>query len=162
MTRQEINNISQKKQDEILKAIRKIGCPVSVKEISKRVPLEYKDVRRQFENLRIKNKIQRTHKVGNEYMYIDNTKGYGTKMERILEVHDQGIWPDEIEKAKRSATVGTVFMYVDGEGRKRKTKVVDNSRTHVCLFSNGQAYTWADVARCLRNRKESLLGEWDR
>ena len=67
-------------------------------------------------------------------MYIDSPKGYGTNMERILEVYDQGIWPDEIEKAKRSATVGTVFMYVDGEGRRRKTKVVDNSRTHVCLF----------------------------
>ena len=161
MTRQEINDIAQKKQEEVMKVIREADRPISIREAANLLPMDYEDVRRQFENLRIKKKIQRTHKAGNEYMYIDSPKGYGTNMERILEVYDQGIWPDEIEKAKRSATVGTVFMYVDGEGRRRKTKVVDNSRPHICLFSNGQAYTWADVARCLRNRKESAIGEWD-
>lgn len=64
MTRQEINHIAQKKQEEVMKVIREADRPISIREAANLLPMDYEDVRRQFENLRIKKKTRELIKWG--------------------------------------------------------------------------------------------------
>ena len=162
MTRQEIQKKSAEKQEKILDCLRREGRPMTVKEVTKVLGLPYKEVRLQFENLRIKNAVECVSKYGNEYLYTIRT-AETKSCKRQLEQADfrAAITEREIETIRRKIKPGAVYHYRDEEGIRRRTKVTDTRYPHICLFDNGQAYTWADVVRCSRPGIQTL-GEWEK
>ena len=79
------------------------------------------------------------------------------QLEEIQE--DEAIWPETIARFRKRVAPGAVYYYRDEEGVRRRTKVTDTRCPHICLFDNGQAYSWADVIRCSRKGTHTL-GEW--
>ena len=163
-TRAEINRISAEKQEMILAYMRKQGRPMSIKGITEALQLTQNDVRNQFGNLRIKNLLNVVGRDTSGYLYtINDGTGKGAYRNLNQEKMDgEAIWPEEIEKAKQKTKVGDTYIYLNEDGLKSCTRVMDTRYPHICLFDNQQSYTWADVARCRRSRKESVLGEWPR
>lgn len=162
MTKQEIQKRSAEKQEKILDCLRQEGRPMTVKEVTKVLGLPYKEVRLQFENLRIKNAIECVSKAGNEYLYTIRTEGMESYKKRLEKrVYESSITPEVIKKYRNKTKPGTVYYYRDEGGIRKRTKVTDTRYSHICLFDNGQAYTWADVARCSRPGIRTL-GEWEK
>ena len=87
----------------------------------------------------------------------ENTEEHREQLEEIQA--DEAIWPETIARFRKSVAPGVVYYYRDEEGVRRRTKVTDTRCPHICLFDNGQAYSWADVIRCSRKGTHTL-GEW--
>lgn len=162
MKREEIQRRSAEKQRRILDYLKKAGKPMSIKAVQEELGLDYKDARNQFGNLRVKNAIECVGRIGNEYTYTirtEDTKSYREKAERKMDC--MAITHDAIKKARKKVHIGDRYYYRDEDGARRSTKVTDTRYPHICLFDNGQAYSWADVIRCHR-RGGRTLGEWER
>lgn len=162
MTKQEIQKKSAEKQEKILDCLRRVGIPMTVKQVTKILGMPYKDIRLQFENLRIKNAIECVSKAGNEYLYTIRTEGmesYKKRLEKMF--YESSITLEVIEKYRNKIKPGTVYYYRDEDGLRKCTKVTDTRYPYICLFDNGQAYTWADVVRCSRPGIRTL-GEWEK
>lgn len=162
MKREEIQRRSTEKQRRILECLKRMGKPMSIKDVQKELDLDYKDARNQFGNLRVKNAIECVGRIGNEYTYTIRTKdteSYRGKIERKMDC--MAITREAIERAREKARPGDEYYYRDEDGARRPTKVTDTRYPHICLFDNGQAYSWADVIRCHR-RGGRTLGEWER
>lgn len=160
MTRQEIRKKSAEKQEKILDCLRQEGRPMTVRQVTNILGMPYKEVRLQFENLRIKNAIECVSKSGNEYLYTirtAGTKNYKRQLEQA--VCKAAITEKEIETLRRKIKPGAVYHYRDEDGLRKRTRVTDTRYPHICLFDNGQAYSWADVVRCSRLGIQTL-GEW--
>ena len=162
MTRQEIQKESAEKQEKILDCLRQEGRPMTVRQVTNILGMPYKEVRLQFENLRIKNAIECVSKAGNEYIYTIRTEETESYKKRLKQAACRAAITDrEIEALRRKIKPGAVYHYRDEEGIRRRTKVTDARYPHICLFDNGQAYTWADVVRCSRPGIQTL-GEWEK
>lgn len=162
MKREEIQKRSAEKQRRILDYMEKAGKPVSIKAVQEELGLDYKDARNQFGNLRVKNAIECAGRIGNEYVYTiqtGNTESYKEKV--VKRMNTMAITPEAIRKAREKVCVGDRYYYRDEEGTRKSTKVSDTRYLFICLFDNGQAYSWADVIRCHR-RGGRTLGEWER
>lgn len=162
MKREEIQRRSAEKQRRILVYLKKAGKPMSIKAVQEELDLDYKDARNQFGNLRVKNAIECVGRIVNEYTYTirtEDTESYREKAERKMDC--MAITHDAIRKARKKAHIADEYYYRDEDGVRRLTKVTDTRYPHICLFDNGQAYSWADVIRCHR-RGGRTLGEWER
>lgn len=162
MTKQEIQKKSAEKQEKILDCLRRVGIPMTVKQVTKILGMPYKDIRLQFENLRIKNAIECVSKAGNEYLYTIRTAGTKSYKRQLEQAACRAaITEREIETLRRKIKPGSVYHYRDEDGLRKRTKVTDTRYPHICLFDNGQSYTWADVVRCSRPGIRTL-GEWEK
>lgn len=153
MKRAEINRISAEKQQMILDYMRDAGRPLSVKEIFEALPLSHNDIRNQFGNLKVKKAIERTERGPYGYEYVI-ASGKEPKKET------RATWMELVEKAKKETKAGDVYYYIHEDGRKKRTRVTDTRYPHICMFDNGHAYLWADVARCRADKRNRILGEW--
>ena len=162
MKREETQRRSAEKQHRILDCLKKAGKPMSIKAVQEELGLDYKDARNQFGNLRVKNAIECVGRIGNEYVYTIQTGSTENYKEKVIRrTNTMAITPEAIRKAREKACVGDKYYYRDEEGTRRSTKVSDTRYLFICLFDNGQAYSWADVIRCHR-RGGRTLGEWER
>ena len=153
MKRAVINRISAEKQQMILDYMRDAGRPLSVKEIFEALPLSHNDIRSQFGNLKVKKAIERTERGPHGYEYVI-ASGKEPKKET------RATWMELVEKAKKETKAGDVYYYIHEDGRKKRTRVTDTRYPHICMFDNGHAYLWADVARCRADKRNRILGEW--
>lgn len=122
--------------------------------------MTHSDARNQFGNLRTKNAIDCVGQCKDGYLYMvhrDDTKSYREQLEEVQS--DEAIWPETIARFRRRVAPGAVYHYRDEDGARKRTKVTDTRYPHICLFDNGQAYSWADVIRCSRAGTHTL-GEW--
>ena len=110
MTRQEIQKKSAEKQEKILDCLRREGRPMTVKEVTKVLGLPYKEVRLQFENLRIKNAVECVSKYGNEYLYtIRTAETKSCKRQLEQAAFRAAITEREIETIRRKIKPGAVY-----------------------------------------------------
>lgn len=160
-TSEEIRRISQNKQDRILNYIREAKTPISIKEISEALMMTIDDTRNQFGNLKNKNLIECVDNNPNGYLYVlyekGKTQNYKAKAEK--ESFKQAIRPEEIQAVRRTVKVGDPFYILDEEGNKKRIRVTDTRYPYICLFDNGHAYSWANVALCKRPGIR-ILGQW--
>lgn len=164
-SREEINRRSAEKQQMIIDYMTAAGKSLSVKDIASGIPqITVNDIRRQVENLKLKGLLDRTDrdKDGFRYRIVTKRNQKADPYRNVIRerLDSQALWPYEVQRAQIDTKVGEAFIYLDDEGLKRRTRVTDTRFRHVCLFDNGQSYTWADVARCRRNRKGNILGQW--
>lgn len=160
-SREEINRISAEKQDRILRHLSGVGA-LTIKKAAEDLGLTHSDVRNQFGNLRVKNAIDCVGRCKDGYLYTvhrDDAKSYREQLEEIQT--DEAIWPETIARFRKRVAPGTVYYYRDEEGVRKRTKVTDTRCPYICLFDNGQAYSWADVVRCSRLGIQTL-GEWEK
>lgn len=158
-SREEINRISAEKQERILRYIRESGA-LTIRMAAEALGLTHSDARNQFGNLRTKDAIDCVGRGHGGYLYDihkENVKSYQERLDKIQT--GEAIWPKTINRFRKRVTPGSVYYYRDEEGVRRRTKVTDTRYPHICLFDNGQAYSWADVVRCSRKGPHTL-GEW--
>lgn len=153
MKRADINRISAEEQQMILDYMRDAGKPMSVKEIFEALPLSRNDIRNQFGNLKVKKAIERTQRGLHGYEYVIANGKEPKKETRIA-------WMELVEKAKKETKAGDAYYYIHEDGEKKRTRVTDTRYPHICMFDNGHAYLWADVARCRADKRNRILGEW--
>lgn len=160
-SREEINRISAEKQERILRHLSEAGA-LTIKKVAQDLGMAHSDTRNQFGNLRVKNAIDCVGRCKDGYLYTihrDDTKSYREQLEENQS--GEAIWPETIARFRRRVAPGAVYHYRDEDGARKRTKVTDTRYPHICLFDNGQAYTWADVARCSRPGIRTL-GEWEK
>lgn len=160
-SREEINRTSSEKQEQILKYMQESGA-VTIQMVAEALGLTHSDTRNQFGNLKNKNLIECVDNNPNGYLYAlyekGKTQSYKAKAEK--ESFKQAIRPEEIQAVKRTVKVGDPFYILDEEGNKKRVRVTDTRYPYICLFDNGQAYSWANVA--LYKRPENrILGQWE-
>ena len=139
-SREEINRISSEKQEQILKYMQESGA-VTIQMVAEALGL--------------------THNNPNGYLYAlyekGKTQSYKAKAEKGS--FKQAIRPEEIQVVKRTVKVGDPFYILDEEGNKKRIRVTDARYPYICLFDNGHAYSWANVALCKRPGIR-ILGQW--
>lgn len=159
-SREEINRISSEKQEQILKYMQESGA-VTIQMVAEALGLTHSDTRNQFGNLKNKNLIECVDNNPNGYLYAlyekGKTQSYKAKAEK--ESFKQAIRPEEIQVVKRTVKVGDPFYILDEEGNKKRIRVTDTRYPYICLFDNGHAYSWANVALCKRPGIR-ILGQW--
>lgn len=159
-SREEINRISSEKQEQILKYMQESGA-VTIQMVAEALGLTHSDTRNQFGNLKNKNLIECVDNNPNGYLYAlyekGKTQSYKAKAEK--ESFKQAIRPEEIQVVKRTVKVGDPFYILDDEGNKKRIRVTDTRYPYICLFDNGHAYSWANVALCKRPGIR-ILGQW--
>lgn len=159
-SREEINRISSEKQEQILKYMQESGA-VTIQMVAEALGLTHSDTRNQFGNLKNKNLIEYVDNNPNGYLYAlyekGKTQSYKAKAEK--ESFKQAIRPEEIQVVKRTVKVGDPFYILDEEGNKKRIRVTDTRYPYICLFDNGHAYSWANVALCKRPGIR-ILGQW--
>lgn len=159
-SREEINRISSEKQEQILKYMQESGA-VTIQMVAEALGLTHSDTRNQFGNLKNKNLIECVDNNPNGYLYAlyekGKTQSYKAKAEK--ESFKQAIRPEEIQVVKRTVKVGDPFYILDEDGNKKRIRVTDTRYPYICLFDNGHAYSWANVALCKRPGIR-ILGQW--
>lgn len=159
-SREEINRISSEKQEQILKYMQESGA-VTIQMVAEALGLTHSDTRNQFGYLKNKNLIECVDNNPNGYLYAlyekGKTQSYKAKAEK--ESFKQAIRPEEIQVVKRTVKVGDPFYILDEEGNKKRIRVTDTRYPYICLFDNGHAYSWANVALCKRPGIR-ILGQW--
>lgn len=159
-SREEINRISSEKQEQILKYMQESGA-VTIQMVAEALGLTHSDTRNQFGNLKNKNLIECVDNNPNGYLYAlyekGKTQSYKAKAEKGS--FKQAIRPEEIQVVKRTVKVGDPFYILDEEGNKKRIRVTDARYPYICLFDNGHAYSWANVALCKRPGIR-ILGQW--
>ena len=155
-SREEINRISAEKQERILRHLSEVGA-LTVKKAAADLGLTHSDARNQFGNLRVKNAIDCVGRCKDGYLYTSHQEDAKSYREQLEEIQaDEAIWPETIARFRKSVAPGVVYYYRDEEGVRRRTKVTDTRCPHICLFDNGQAYTWEDVIRSSRKGTHTL------
>lgn len=159
-SREEINRILSEKQEQILKYMQESGA-VTIQMVAEALGLTHSDTRNQFGNLKNKNLIECVDNNPNGYLYAlyekGKTQSYKAKAEK--ESFKQAIRPEEIQVVKRTVKAGDPFYILDEEGNKKRIRVTDTRYPYICLFDNGHAYSWANVALCKRPGIR-ILGQW--